>query len=59
MIVDAYYADDLALLTNTPSQAKSLLHSPEKAVRGISLYVNVNKTAYKEKRAISLSKASL
>ena len=33
-------ADDLALLTNTPTQAKSLLHSLEQAARGIGLYAD-------------------
>ena len=37
-IMDAGYADNLALLTNTPAQAKHLLHSLEQARRGISLY---------------------
>ena len=40
------YADDLALLANTPTQAKSLLHSLEQAVGGIGLHVNAEKTAY-------------
>ena len=40
------YAADLALLANTPAQAKSLLHSLEKAARGIGLYVNSDKTEF-------------
>ena len=37
-------ADYLVLLANTPAQAKCLLHSLEQAVRGISLYMNSDKT---------------
>ena len=44
--MDADYTDDLALLANTPAQAKSLLNSLEQAVRGIGLYINSNKTLY-------------
>ena len=46
IITDADYADDLLLLANTPSQAKSLLHSLEQAARGIGLYVNLDKTEF-------------
>ena len=45
-ITDADYADDLALLVNTSTQAESLLHSPEQAVRGISLCMNSDKTEF-------------
>ena len=38
-ITDADYADDLALLANTPAQAESLLHN-----LCIGLYVNPDKT---------------
>ena len=31
------YADDIALLVNTPTQAESLLHSQEQAADGIGL----------------------
>ena len=51
---DADYADDPALLA--PAQAKSQLHSLEKAAAVISCYVNANKTEYicfKEKGAMS------
>ena len=44
-ITDVDYADDLTL-TNTPAEAEFLLHSLEKAVGGISLHVNANKTEY-------------
>ena len=43
---DVDYADDIALLANTPSQAESLLHSLERAAGGIDLYVNADKTEY-------------
>ena len=45
-ITDADYADDIALLTNTPNQAETLLHSSERAAAGIGLYVNAHKTEY-------------
>ena len=45
-ITDADYADDIALLANTPAQAETLLHSLERAAAGISLHVNANKTEY-------------
>ena len=43
---DADYADDIALLANTPAQAESLLHRLERAAGGIGLYVNADKTEY-------------
>ena len=45
-ITDADYADDIALLANTPNQAETLLHSLERAVAGIGLHVNAHKTEY-------------
>ena len=45
-ITDADYADDLALLANTPNQAETLLHSLERAAAGIGLHVNANKTEH-------------
>ena len=45
-ITDADYADDIALLANTPNQAETLLHSLERAATGISLHVNAHKTEY-------------
>ena len=45
-ITDTDYADDLALLANTPNQAETLLHSLERAAAGIGLHVNANKTEY-------------
>ena len=43
-ITDADYADDIAILANTPNQAKTLLHSLERAAASIGLYVNAHKT---------------
>ena len=45
-ITDADYADDIAILANTPNQAETLLHSLERAATGIGLYVNAHKTEY-------------
>ena len=45
-ITDADYADDIAILANTPNQAKTLLHSLEQAAAGIGLHVNAHKTEY-------------
>ena len=42
----ADYADDIALIANTPTQAKYLLHCLEWAVGGIGLHVNTDKTEY-------------
>ena len=43
---DADYADNIAILKNTPNQAETLLHSLERAAAGIGLHVNVYKTEY-------------
>ena len=45
-ITDADYADDIAILANTPNQAETLLHSLERAAAGIDLHVNAHKTEY-------------
>ena len=45
-ITNANYADDIALLANTPNQAETLLHSLEQATAGIGLHVNALKTEY-------------
>ena len=45
-ITDADYADDIALLANTPKQAETLLHNLERAAAGIGLHVNAHKTEY-------------
>ena len=43
-ITDADYADDIAILANTPNQAETRLHSLERAATGIGLHVNAHKT---------------
>ena len=43
-IKDADYADDMALLANTPAQAETLLHSLGRAAAGTGLHVNTEKT---------------
>ena len=43
---DDDYADDIAILANTPNQAETLLHSLERATAGIGLRVNALKTDY-------------
>ena len=45
-IRDADYADDIALLANTPARTETLLHSLEWAAAGIGLHVNADKTEY-------------
>ena len=45
-ITNVDYADDIALLANTPAQAQTLIHSLEWAAVGIGLHVNVHKTEY-------------
>ena len=45
-ITDADYADAIAILENTPKQAKTLLHSLERAATGIGLHVKAHKTEY-------------
>ena len=45
-IADADYADDIAILANTPNQAETLLHSLEWAAAGIGLHVNAHKKEY-------------
>ena len=40
------YADDIAILANTPNQAETLLHSLERAAAGIGLHVNAHKNEY-------------
>ena len=45
-ITDVDYADDIALLANTPTQAKTLLHSLERAAAGIGPDINADKTKY-------------
>ena len=45
-ITDTNYADDIAILANTPNQAETLLHSLKQAATGIGLHVNAHKTEY-------------
>ena len=45
-ITDADYADDIAILANTPAQAETILHSLERAAAGIGLYIKAHKTEY-------------
>ena len=45
-ISDTFYADDLALFANTPTQAESLLHSLTQAAGDIGLTVNADKTEH-------------
>ena len=45
-IMDIDYTDNIALLPNTPSQAKCMLHSLEQTEVSIGLYVNADKTEY-------------
>ena len=45
-MTDADYADDLALLANTPAQAESLLHSLKQALGGTGLNINPNTTVF-------------
>ena len=45
-ITDADYADDIALLANSPAQAETLLYRLERAAAGIGLHVNAGKTRY-------------
>ena len=45
-IIDADYADDIAIQANTPNQAETFLHSLERAAAGIGLHVNAHKTEY-------------
>ena len=45
-IMVADYANDLAILANTPAQVKSLLHSLEQAARGSGLNGNSYKIKF-------------
>ena len=45
-ITDVDYADDIAILVNTPNQAETLLDSLERAAAGIGLHVNAHKIEY-------------
>ena len=43
-ITDADYADDIALLENTPDKNESQLHSLERAAGGVGFHINADKT---------------
>ena len=43
---DANYTNDMAILANAPTRAKTQLHSLERAATGIGLHVNAHKTEY-------------
>ena len=45
-ITDADYADDIALQANSPTKAKTLLHSLERAAVSIGLHTNTDKAEY-------------
>ena len=45
-IMDANYADDIAILANAPAQAETLLHRLEQAAASIGLHVNAHKMKY-------------
>ena len=45
-ITDTNYADDIALLANTPVQTETLQHSLERTAASIGLHVNAGKTEY-------------
>ena len=45
-ITDADYANDIALLANTPNQAETLLHNLEQDATGIGLHINAHKNEY-------------
>ena len=45
-ITDTDYADDIAILANTPNQAETLLHSLERTAAGIGFHVNAHQTEY-------------
>ena len=45
-IIDADYADNIAILANATAHAETLLHCLEKATGGIGLHVDAHKTEY-------------
>ena len=45
-ITDSNYVNNIALMVNTPTVAKFLLHSLEQAAGGMGFYVNTHKTEY-------------
>ena len=59
IIMAADYADDIALLANSPTQTETLLHSLERAVGGIGLHVNADKTEYMCFKQMTINKLDL
>ena len=60
--MDANYADDIALLANTPTQAESLLHNLNQASGRIGLHVNTDKTecmCFNQSDILTLNRGSL
>ena len=53
-VTNAEYADDIAILANTPVQAETLRHTLERAAAGIGLHVNSHKTEYISTVAVAL-----
>ena len=45
-IPDTDYANDIAILANTPAEAETLQHCLERAAAGIGFHVNAHKTEY-------------
>ena len=54
-MTDADNQDDLVLLINAPPQAKFLQHSLEQPARSIGLYMNADKTCFKQGAISNLS----
>ena len=52
-ITEADYADDIALLANTPDRAETLLHSLERASAGIGLHVKTEYMCFNQTDNIS------
>ena len=45
-MIDTDYADDLALLANSPVQAESQQHSQEETAESLAPYVNANRIEF-------------
>ena len=56
-ITDADYADDTALLANTPAKAEALQHNLERAAACIGIHVNVDdgiRVFYSKRRQLDI-----
>ena len=53
-LTNADYADELALILNTPAQAQSLLHCQEHAAGSIGFYMNAKSTCVLSEKGLSL-----